>query len=82
MTSSDSSPQPNVLPVTEAARAKNCTPQAIYNAIDRGDLNGLRMGNHRLVVRDDTYQSFEIKETGGRCHESYRKRERQVSSSC
>ena len=82
MTTSDSSTQPNVLPVTEAARDKDCTPQAIYNAIDRGDLNGLRMGNHRLVVRDATYRSFEIKETGGRCHQSYRKREQQMSNSC
>ena len=82
MTPSESTPQPNVLPVTEAARDKGCTPQAIYNAIDRGDLNGLRMGNHRLVMRDDTYQSFEIMETGGRCHQSYRKHEKQTSNSC
>lgn len=66
--------EPNVLPVTEVARRKGCTPQAIYNAVDRGDLNGIRFGNNRMVVRDEKLDAFEIQETGGRCHESYQRK--------
>lgn len=63
--------EPNVLLATKAAQEKGCTAQAIYNAIDRGDLNEVRMGRHRLVVKDDKYDSFEVKETGGRMHREY-----------
>ncbi len=65
--------EPNVLPVSEVARQKNCTPQAIYHAIDRGDLNEVRIGSYRMVLRDDQLDAFQIQETGGRCHKSYRK---------
>lgn len=71
--------EPNVLPVSEVARQKNCTPQAIYHAIDRGDLNEVRIGSHRMVLRDDKLDDFTIQETGGRRHKSYL-RERECSN--
>ena len=64
-------PEPNVILATEAAREKGCTSQAIYNALDRGDLGEVRMGRHRLVVRDARYRQFEVKKTGGRTHKTY-----------
>jgi len=64
-------PEPNILPATEAAREKGCTGQAIYNAIARGDLNGLRMGAHHLVFRDEKYAAYRVQETGGRLHQKY-----------
>ena len=64
---------PGVLAVSVAAREKGCTDQTIYNALDRGDLNGIRTGKHRLVVRDEVYETWSVMETGGRLHEGYRK---------
>lgn len=61
----------NVLTVTQAAQEKGCTRQAIYNAIEREDLNTLQLGSLITVVRDNLYQSFEIKPTGGRTHKAY-----------
>jgi len=63
--------EPNILPATEAARQKACTAQAIYNAVARGDLNGLRMGAHHLVFRDEKYAAYRVQETGGRLHKQY-----------
>jgi hypothetical protein len=65
---------PNVVLATEMAREKGCTAQAIYNALDRGDLNEVRMGRHRLVRKDEKYEAYEVKETGGRTHEDFRAR--------
>ena len=66
-------PEPNVLTVAETARQKGCTRQAVYNALDRGDLTEVKMGAQRLVAWDDAFRRYEVKETGGRLHESYRK---------
>lgn len=62
---------PNVIIASEAAREKGCTAQAIYNAIDRGDLNAVRMGRHRMVVKDEKYAVYTVKKTGGRTHKRY-----------
>lgn len=70
-------PEPNVILATEAAREKGCTSQAIYNAIDRGDLNAVRMGRHRLVLKDRKYKAFKVKQTGGRLHKQYLERRNQ-----
>lgn len=67
--------EPNVLPAAEAARRKGCTTQAVYNAIERGDLTGVRVGRHRMVARDEKYDAYRVQETGGRLHETYRKKE-------
>lgn len=61
----------NAILASEAAREKGCTPQAIYNAIDRGSLNAVRMGRHWLVVRDKKWKAYEVQETGGRRHARY-----------
>lgn len=52
---------PDVLSVPVAAEEKDCSRQTIYNALDRGALNGLRTGNTRLVIRDEAYQAFQVK---------------------
>lgn len=67
--------EPNVIPAAEVARAKGCTRQAVYNAIDRGDLTGVRVGTSRLVMLDAKYERYQVQETGGRAHEAYRKKE-------
>ncbi len=41
-------PPPNILTAAEAAKEKACTTQAIYNALNRGDLNEFKMGGIRL----------------------------------
>jgi hypothetical protein len=61
-----------LLPPSEAAREKDCSRQTIYNALDRGDLNGLsfkppgRVRRTRLVKVDAAFQAWHPKETGGR----------------
>lgn len=51
----------DVLSVPAAAEEKGCSRQTIYNALDRGTLNELRTGKTRLVVRDETYEHWEVK---------------------
>ena len=58
--------EPNVVTVAVAAAEKSCIPQTIYNALDRGDLNGTRVGNTRLVFRDETFEAWQPKLTGVR----------------
>jgi len=65
--------EPNVIPAPVAAKEKGCTPEAVYLALNRGDLNGVRMGSARLVYRDKKYEAWTVKETGGRTHKSYKK---------
>ncbi len=62
---------PNVITAAEAAREKACTTQAIYNALDRGDLNEVRMGGIRLILKDEAYKAYQVKQTGGRTHKRY-----------
>lgn len=63
--------QPNVILATLAAGEKGCSRQAICNAIDRGDLTGVRMGRQRMVLLDKKYREYQVKTTGGRLHRSY-----------
>lgn len=72
--------EPNVILASEAARRKGCTAQAIYNAIDRGDLNAVRMGRYRMVALDEKYEAYRVQETGGRLHEGYQPKQEHVSS--
>ncbi len=58
--------KPNVLPASVAAREKGCTTQTIYNAVERGDLHEVRMGRHRLIIRDASYRKYQVQETGRR----------------
>lgn len=68
--------KPNVILASEAARQWGCTAQAVYNAIDRGDLNEVRMGRHRLVVVDAKYRAYKVQELGGRLHQRYMRKKR------
>ena len=63
----------NVIAVAEATKEKGCTAQAIYNALDRGDLTELRMGGIRLILKDEAYAAYQVKQTGGRTHKRYKK---------
>ncbi len=65
---------PNVITVAEAAREKACTAQAIYNALDRGDLTEVRMGGIRLIMKDAAYKAYQVKATGGRTHKRYQEK--------
>ena len=63
--------EPNVITITELARTQKCSRQAIYNAIERGDLNTTRLGTQTVVVKDAKYEAYQVKETGGRLHKRY-----------
>lgn len=63
--------EPNVITITQLAREKKCSRQAIYNAIERGDLNAARLGTQTVIVKDAKYEAYQIKETGGRLHKRY-----------
>ena len=63
----------NVIAVAEAAKEKGCTAQAIYNALDRGDLTEIRMGGIRLIMKDAAYDAYQVKQTGGRTHKRYKR---------
>jgi len=63
--------KPNVTTAAEAAREKGCTDQAIYNAIDRGDLNEIRLGGTRLILKNAAYKTYQVKKAGGRTHKQY-----------
>ena len=64
-------PKPNVTTAKEAAREKDCTQQAIYNALDRGNMSEVRLGGTRLIIKDAKYNAFKVKQTGGRAHKAY-----------
>ena len=64
--------EPNVILVTEAAREKGCSAQALKNAVVRGDLNAVRQGRYWLILRDEKYDAYKVKEAGGRLHKRYR----------
>ena len=64
--------KPNVIPAAEAARRKGCTTQAIYNAVARGALTGVRVGTSRLVALNAKWEAYAVQETGGRLHRAYR----------
>jgi hypothetical protein len=68
--------EPNIILASEAARQWGCTAQAVYNAIDTGRLTEVRMGRHRMVVKDKNYRDFKVKEFGGRLHEKYKSKEK------
>ena len=60
------------LSTSEAARRKGCTGMAVRNAIQRGILNGWKIGPVWAVANDETLAAWAVKETGGRTHRQYR----------
>lgn len=67
--------KPNAIPAGEAARLKGCTRQAIYNAVERGALTGVRVGTSRLVALDAKWEAYAVQETGGRLHRAYQEKQ-------
>lgn len=63
--------EPNVTTITLAAKEKQCSRQAVYNAISRGELTVIQLGGNRMIAKDAKYRRFNIKETGGRLHADY-----------
>ena len=63
--------EPNILTVPQAAKEKGCTRQAIYHALNRGDLTPVAMGTFTAIAKDEKYRAYEVKHTGGRAHKSY-----------
>ena len=59
---------PSLISVRQAADAKGCTTQAIYQALDRGDLDDVRIDRARHVRANKRYREWQVKETGGRTH--------------
>jgi hypothetical protein len=58
--------QPNVTTFSEAAEEKDCGRNAIYRAVDRGDLDTAEVGNRRMVLRNEKYEQFAPKNVGFR----------------
>jgi hypothetical protein len=56
--------EPNVIPAPEAARRAGRTRQAIYYALDRGALSGVRFGGSRLVKLDARWERYAASEDG------------------
>ena len=67
--------KPNVTSIAEVAREQSCSRQAVYNAIERGDLTAVQVGRVRMIAKDQKYAAFQVKETGGRLHKAYRDRQ-------
>ena len=59
---------PDLITTTEAAARKGCTPMAVRNAIERGDVNGRKLGHVWAVSDDAALAAWTVKETGGRLH--------------
>lgn len=69
----DASEAPSALVSTvEAARRKGCTAMAVRNAIERGDLNAVKVGPTWAVADDEALDAWQISETGGRRHKTRR----------
>ena len=52
----------------QAASEKGCTVQAIYLALNRGDLDEDRVDRARLVKANKRYREWAVQDTGGRAH--------------
>ena len=57
-----------MLSTSEVASRKGCTGMAVRNAIQRGDLNGHKLGPVWAVADDEALAAWTVKETGGRAH--------------
>ena len=71
-------PKPNVITVSEAARVKGCTTQGIYLALNRDELSEVRMGGTRLVIKDERFRDYQVREFGGRLHKKYQEKQQPV----
>ena len=58
----------NSITPTALAKEKGCAVQTIYNRINAGKLNAVKMGGVWLVLKDELYEALTVEETGGRLH--------------
>lgn len=64
----------NVILASQAAREWGCSTQHVYNAIKAGQLNEIKMGRYHMLIKDEKYRSFKVREFGGRLHDKYKKK--------
>lgn len=58
--------QPNVTTFSEAAEEKDCGRTTIWRAVKDGRLNTAPVGNRDMILRDETFDQFEPRNTGRR----------------
>ena len=56
----------------DVALLKRCSAQTVINAVQRGALNGRKLGPMWVIDEDDTLADWNVKETGGRSHKGFR----------
>lgn len=56
----------DLITISEAASAKDCSRTTLYRAIDDGRLNAVEIGDRQMLVRDQVYDAFEPKWKGER----------------
>ena len=62
----------NITTPSQAAKEKDCSQQTIYNALDKNALNGFRVGDSRIIIKDDKYRDFRVQEAGMRVNKKKR----------
>jgi len=56
----------DVISFSEAAEQIGCSRTTLYRAVDDGRLRDVEVGGRRMLVKDETWESFEPKLRGGR----------------
>lgn len=56
----------DVITFSDAARDIGCSRTTLYRAVDDGRLNDVEVGGRRMLLKDEKWEDFEPKLTGGR----------------
>ena len=64
----------NVILASQAAREWGCSTQHVYDAINSGRLNEIKMGRYHMVKKDDKFDAFTVRDFGGRLHAQFKKK--------
>lgn len=62
----------DLITFTDAAEEKSCGRNTLYRHANAGELNTVKVGDRKLLVKDEKYEQFEPKETGARMHRDKR----------
>ena len=55
-----------VISFSEAARKIGCSRTTLYRAVEDGRLSDVDVGDRRMLVKDEAFESFEPELKGGR----------------
>jgi excisionase family DNA binding protein len=66
MSRSDPISPEDLITISNAAEAKDCSRTTIYRAIGNGRLTGVEVGERKMIVKDETWEDFEPVYTGFR----------------